>query len=62
MGPFGDRTLSKPEDTVAENIKGTFPNTEMERWALEQAEDVYDRCVCAFWSGLLRSKNKNNNK
>jgi len=41
-GPFGDRTVSKPGDTVAENMKGTYPSTEMGRWALEQAEDVYD--------------------
>jgi len=42
-GPFGARTVAKPGDTVADNIKGTYPTTEMGQWALEQAEEVYDR-------------------
>ncbi len=39
-GPFGE--TSKPGESVARNIK-QYPDTELGRWKLERAEDVYAR-------------------
>ena len=41
-GPFGDTTKSLPGQSVAENIK-SYPDTEIGRWKLDRAEDIYVR-------------------
>lgn len=41
-GPFGDKSVSKPGESVAAYIK-SFPDTEVARWKLERSEDIYAR-------------------
>ncbi len=43
-GPFGDKTKSMPGESVAAYMKN-FPESELARWHLEQAEGIYARCA-----------------
>jgi len=48
QGPFGDKTRSMKGESVAEYMKN-FPDSELARWHLVQAEDIYARCgICSY--------------
>lgn len=43
-GTFGRATHAKPGESVADYIQ-SYPQSAIAQWALQQAEDVYARCV-----------------
>ena len=44
-GPYGRTTKPGPEDSLAANMRGMYPTSELGRWKREEEEAVYDRCV-----------------
>lgn len=42
LGPFGEKTISRPGQTMADYIR-SYPDSKTMQWRLERGEDVYAR-------------------